>query len=186
MRMDQFTVKAQEALASAQTDAERSDHPEVSPEHLLKALLSQEGGVVPSALGKLGAKEAVPAITKRLEDRDRKVRRAALEALMQLGAAAPLAHLLTDPHPGVRVSAASWLCRNGSREGVPALLEESDGLVFLNALRRPDAWKRLLERVSIADLAAHSREARNVGARRGRGAIRSADAPTQRTAVVLS
>ena len=53
--MDQFTVKAQEALASAQTDAERSDHPEVAPEHLLKALLSQEGGVVPSALGKLGA-----------------------------------------------------------------------------------------------------------------------------------
>jgi ATP-dependent Clp protease ATP-binding subunit ClpB len=55
MRMDQFTVKAQEALASAQTDAERSDHPEVTPEHLLKALLAQEGGVVPSALGKLGA-----------------------------------------------------------------------------------------------------------------------------------
>jgi len=58
MRMDQFTVKAQEALASAQTDAEKSDHPEVSPEHLLKLLLSQEGGVVPSALGKLGADAA--------------------------------------------------------------------------------------------------------------------------------
>ncbi|MCG6928182.1 MAG: AAA family ATPase, partial [Acidobacteria bacterium] len=55
MRMDQFTVKAQEALASAQADAERSDHPEVTPEHLLKSLLAQEGGVVPSALGKLGA-----------------------------------------------------------------------------------------------------------------------------------
>ena len=55
MRMDQFTVKAQEALAAAQTDAERGDHPEVSPEHLLKALLAQEGGVVLSALGKLGA-----------------------------------------------------------------------------------------------------------------------------------
>ena len=58
MRMDQCTVKAQEALASAQTDAEKSDHPEVSPEHLLKLLLSQEGGVVPSALGKLGADAA--------------------------------------------------------------------------------------------------------------------------------
>jgi ATP-dependent Clp protease ATP-binding subunit ClpB len=55
MRLDQFTVKAQEALASAQTDAEKSDHPEVMPEHLLKALLTQEGGVVPLALGKLGA-----------------------------------------------------------------------------------------------------------------------------------
>jgi ATP-dependent Clp protease ATP-binding subunit ClpB len=55
MRLDQFTTKAQEALASAQTLAEKSDHPETTPEHLLKALLDQEGGVVPSALGKLGA-----------------------------------------------------------------------------------------------------------------------------------
>ncbi len=54
MRLDQFTVKAQEALTTAQTLAEKSDHPEVTTEHLLKALLEQEGGVVPSALGKLG------------------------------------------------------------------------------------------------------------------------------------
>ncbi len=53
--MDQFTVKAQEALSAAQTAAEKSDHPEVTPDHLLKALLDQEGGVVPSALGKMGA-----------------------------------------------------------------------------------------------------------------------------------
>src|SRR3954469_12543375 len=54
MRMDQFTVKAQEAIAAAQTAAERADHPEVTPEHLLQALATQEGGVVPAALGKLG------------------------------------------------------------------------------------------------------------------------------------
>ena len=54
MRLDQFTVKAQEALTSAQAEAERSDHPEFTPEHLLRALLAQEGGVVPAALGKLG------------------------------------------------------------------------------------------------------------------------------------
>jgi ATP-dependent Clp protease ATP-binding subunit ClpB len=54
MRMDQFTVKAQEAIAAAQTTAEREDHPEVTPEHLLQALVSQEGGVVPSALAKMG------------------------------------------------------------------------------------------------------------------------------------
>jgi ATP-dependent Clp protease ATP-binding subunit ClpB len=54
MRLDQFTVKGQEALTTAQTQAEKSDHPEVTTEHLLKALLEQEGGVVPSALGKLG------------------------------------------------------------------------------------------------------------------------------------
>ena len=38
MRLDQFTVKAQEALAAAQTAAEKADHPEVTTEHLLKAL----------------------------------------------------------------------------------------------------------------------------------------------------
>jgi ATP-dependent Clp protease ATP-binding subunit ClpB len=54
MRLDQFTIKAQEALGSAQSDAEKNDHPEITTEHLLRALLSQEGGVVPSALGKLG------------------------------------------------------------------------------------------------------------------------------------
>ncbi len=54
MRMDQFTVKAQEALAAAQTAAEKADHPEVSTEHLLQVLLRQEGGLVPAALGKLG------------------------------------------------------------------------------------------------------------------------------------
>jgi ATP-dependent Clp protease ATP-binding subunit ClpB len=55
MRMDQFTVKAQEAISAAQTQAEKSDHPEVSPEHLLRALVAQEGGVVPAALGKMNA-----------------------------------------------------------------------------------------------------------------------------------
>jgi ATP-dependent Clp protease ATP-binding subunit ClpB len=54
MRLDQFTMKAQEALTAAQTLAEKSDHPEVTTEHLLKTLLEQEGGVVPSALGKVG------------------------------------------------------------------------------------------------------------------------------------
>jgi ATP-dependent Clp protease ATP-binding subunit ClpB len=54
MRLDQFTIKAQEAITQAQTQAERSDHPEFTPEHLLRALLTQEGGVVPAALGKMG------------------------------------------------------------------------------------------------------------------------------------
>src|SRR5215468_4628525 len=57
MRLDQFTVKAQEALTSAQAAAEKADHPEVAPEHLLQALLAQEGGVVPAALAKLGASQ---------------------------------------------------------------------------------------------------------------------------------
>jgi ATP-dependent Clp protease ATP-binding subunit ClpB len=62
MRLDHFTVKAQEAIAAAQTHAEKNDHPEATTEHLLQALLTQEGGVVPSLLGKLGAN--VDAITR--------------------------------------------------------------------------------------------------------------------------
>jgi ATP-dependent Clp protease ATP-binding subunit ClpB len=54
MRLDQFTIKAQEAITEAQTRAEKSDHPEFTPEHLIRALLTQEGGVVPSALAKMG------------------------------------------------------------------------------------------------------------------------------------
>src|SRR5271169_4322091 len=54
MRLDQFTLKAQEALTSAQSLAEKSDHPEVTEEHLLGALLGQEGGVAPAAISKLG------------------------------------------------------------------------------------------------------------------------------------
>ncbi len=65
MRLDQFTVKAQEALASAQVEAEKADHPEVTPEHLLRMLLGQEGGVVPSALGKLGTN--VPALSAEVD-----------------------------------------------------------------------------------------------------------------------
>jgi len=65
MRLDQFTVKAQEGLTQAQTAAEKLDHPEVTPEHLLGALIGQPGGVVPAALGKLGV--AVPAIAADVE-----------------------------------------------------------------------------------------------------------------------
>ncbi len=65
MRLDQFTVKAQEALTQAQTAAEKLDHPEVTPEHLLDALVAQDGGVVPAALGKLGV--VVSAIAAEVE-----------------------------------------------------------------------------------------------------------------------
>jgi ATP-dependent Clp protease ATP-binding subunit ClpB len=54
MRQDQFTVRAQEVIASAQSSAESADHAEVTPEHVLKASLDQQGGVVSSALERLG------------------------------------------------------------------------------------------------------------------------------------
>jgi ATP-dependent Clp protease ATP-binding subunit ClpB len=55
MRMDRFTLKAQEALQGASTAAERHGHPEVRPLHLLLALTSQPEGIVAPILEKLGA-----------------------------------------------------------------------------------------------------------------------------------
>ncbi len=54
MRIEQFTLKAQEALQAAQTLARRMGSPEVEPEHLGKALLTQEQGVAEALLRRIG------------------------------------------------------------------------------------------------------------------------------------
>jgi ATP-dependent Clp protease ATP-binding subunit ClpB len=54
MRLDKFTIKAQDALAGAQKEAEERSHQQIEPEHLLAALIEQEEGVVPSILKKMG------------------------------------------------------------------------------------------------------------------------------------
>jgi ATP-dependent Clp protease ATP-binding subunit ClpB len=56
MRLDKFTVKAQEALQAAQSLADQRGHQTLEPEHLLLALLEQREGVVSPVLGKLGAR----------------------------------------------------------------------------------------------------------------------------------
>jgi ATP-dependent Clp protease ATP-binding subunit ClpB len=56
MRLDKFTVKAQEALQAAQSLAEQRGHQTLEPEHLLLALLQQREGVVTPLLGKLGTR----------------------------------------------------------------------------------------------------------------------------------
>ena len=45
MDFQKLTIKAQEAFASAQGDAIARGNPELTPEHLLLALLDQEGSV---------------------------------------------------------------------------------------------------------------------------------------------
>ncbi|MCC6605097.1 MAG: ATP-dependent chaperone ClpB [Anaerolineae bacterium] len=54
MRLDKFTQKAQEAVLEAQNLAQGYNHPAIEPEHLLGALIAQEGGVVPSLLKRIG------------------------------------------------------------------------------------------------------------------------------------
>ncbi|MCX8053681.1 MAG: type VI secretion system ATPase TssH, partial [Armatimonadetes bacterium] len=55
MRLDKLTIKAQEAVQDAQHIASESRQQQIEPEHLLKALLDQEGGIVAPILQKLGA-----------------------------------------------------------------------------------------------------------------------------------
>ena len=54
MKLDKFTVKAQEALQEAQAIARKRDHQEILPEHLLAALLQQQDGLVPPLLQRVG------------------------------------------------------------------------------------------------------------------------------------
>lgn len=55
MRYDQFTIKAQGIVQRAQDLAVQMQSPEISPEHLLEALVAQEDGVTQPILQKLGA-----------------------------------------------------------------------------------------------------------------------------------
>jgi ATP-dependent Clp protease ATP-binding subunit ClpB len=55
MKFDKFTLKAQEALATAQQIAMAKSHTVLAPLHLFSALLSDEGGVTEMILKKIGA-----------------------------------------------------------------------------------------------------------------------------------
>ncbi len=66
MDLSRFTEKAQGAVVAAQELATSHNHSEIEPEHLLLALLSQEGGIAPQILLKL---EVDPGLVRqRLED----------------------------------------------------------------------------------------------------------------------
>ncbi len=66
MRIDKFTLKAQEAIQEGQALARRANHGSYEPEHLLRALLNQTDGVVVPMLQKIGAD--VRLLGQRLDD----------------------------------------------------------------------------------------------------------------------
>jgi ATP-dependent Clp protease ATP-binding subunit ClpA len=55
---NKWTVKTQEAVAAAVDLARRESHPELTPTHLLAALVGQEDGVVLPTLERAGAAPA--------------------------------------------------------------------------------------------------------------------------------
>lgn len=66
MRLDKFTIKAQEALQEAQSIAEKHEHQQIEPEHLLVALLQQSEGIVPQVFQKMGV--SIAASIAQLEE----------------------------------------------------------------------------------------------------------------------
>ena len=54
MRIDRFTQKMQEALQAAQEAASQANHPDISNEHFLLALLQQQEGITRPLLEKIG------------------------------------------------------------------------------------------------------------------------------------
>jgi ATP-dependent Clp protease ATP-binding subunit ClpB len=69
MRPDRMTTKSREAFQDAADRASRSGNPELQPEHLLAAMLDQEGGVAAPLLQKAGADVSAlrSAVAQRLE-----------------------------------------------------------------------------------------------------------------------
>jgi ATP-dependent Clp protease ATP-binding subunit ClpB len=65
MDYDKFTIKAQEALQEASSIAQKNDQTQIELEHILLALLEQEGGIVAPIIEKIGANvEALVAETR--------------------------------------------------------------------------------------------------------------------------
>ncbi|MCC6158802.1 MAG: ATP-dependent chaperone ClpB [Deltaproteobacteria bacterium] len=67
MRTDKFTLKTQEALADAASIAKKTRHQAVDADHLLLAVIEQDGGIVGSILERLGAHRDV--IAREIEEK---------------------------------------------------------------------------------------------------------------------
>jgi ATP-dependent Clp protease ATP-binding subunit ClpB len=65
MDINRLTEKLQEGVRSAQSKAARYGHQQIDVEHLLSALLEQEGGLAPSILAKAGIQ--VEALARRVD-----------------------------------------------------------------------------------------------------------------------
>ncbi len=71
MNTNRFTEKVQDALQAAQSSAARQNHQQIDVDHLLLALLQQEGGLSPSIITKAGANPGF--VQARLEEELAKV-----------------------------------------------------------------------------------------------------------------
>ena len=116
--------------------------------------------VAASGLGLINARQSIDGLLNALGDEDPNVRGKAALSLARVGAEdsiARLRKLLNDPDNAVREDVAEALIRLGQRDGVELILNESDRLWVLNALRRPESWKLLANSGIQQDLSGEPR-----------------------------
>jgi len=135
MRPEKMTIKTREALVAAQSLAQQHGHAEVQPEHLLVALLEQEGGVIAPLIQRVAGR------TPQLE---RDLRRF-LEELPKVGGGA-------DRHLSRRLN--ELLQR---AEGVVSELKDeflsTEHLLLAMARGRDDRLAKLLASVGLGEAA---------------------------------
>ncbi len=59
MNYDKMTLKVQDALQSASSYAQQNDHSEIGTEHILLALLEQEGGIISPLVERIGVQSSL-------------------------------------------------------------------------------------------------------------------------------
>ncbi|MEA3385173.1 MAG: ATP-dependent chaperone ClpB [Thermodesulfobacteriota bacterium] len=83
MQLEKFTIKSQEALQEAHNLAQSKGHQQIESEHLLKILLAQPEGIVPSVLKKMGVEiQAIEAEVDEAVNNFSKVSGAGLQVYM--------------------------------------------------------------------------------------------------------
>ena len=146
MRLDRYTVRSQESLELAQKLARDSSHPELAPEHLLAALLSDAGGTISAVLEKLGvSREALAADAEKALARLPRVQGGSLALGEPLRAALERAEAAADRLKDEYVSVEHLLialaesAEGASAAAVPTLLAKA-GVT-------PDALLKALQQV---------------------------------------
>ena len=87
MDYDKFTLKAQEVVQAAASEAQKRDHSEIDVDHLLLALLEQEEGVAASVVDRVGAdRRALEADVEALLSKKPKIYGEAAQVYLSQGA----------------------------------------------------------------------------------------------------
>ena len=123
MDFNKLTEKVQLGLRSAQTIAARSCHQQVDVEHLLLALLEQDGGVAPSLLERAGVK--LPTFTAKLrQELDRLPKVSTSAALDQIYVTSRLTNIMADAEADAAKSKDEYV----SVEHIIAAMLSADGI----------------------------------------------------------